>query len=45
MYTFQRYSGIFIFLFLIYHVITTTVAKYYTHDIERDPVRRVARRS
>ena len=33
MYTFQRYSGIFIFFFLIYHVITTTVTKYLTHDI------------
>ncbi len=33
MYTLQRYSGVFIFLFLIYHVLTTTVAKYYTHDI------------
>ena len=35
MYTLQRYSGIFIFLFLIYHVMTTTVTKYYTHDISR----------
>lgn len=35
MYTLQRYSGIFIFLFLIYHVITTTVTKYLTHDISR----------
>ncbi|RYG23784.1 succinate dehydrogenase [bacterium] len=33
MYTLQRYTGIFIFLFLIYHVITTTVTKYLTHDI------------
>ena len=33
MYTLQRYSGIFIFLFLIYHVVTTTIAKYYTGDI------------
>ena len=33
MYTLQRYSGIFIFLFLIYHVITTTVTKYVTHDV------------
>lgn len=30
MYTFQRYSGIFIFVFLLYHVYTTTVAKYMT---------------
>lgn len=28
MYTFQRWSGIVLFLFLIVHVITTTVAKY-----------------
>lgn len=28
MYTLQRYSGIFIFLFLIYHTLTTTFAKY-----------------
>ena len=33
MYTLQRYSGVFIFLFLIYHVLTTTVNKYYNHDI------------
>ena len=33
MYTLQRYSGIFIFLFLIYHVATTTITKYVTHDI------------
>ncbi len=30
MYTFQRYSGVFIFFFLLYHVYTTTVAKYMT---------------
>lgn len=36
MYTFQRYSGIFIFAFLIYHVSTTTVAKYIQHSI--DPI-------
>ena len=35
MYTLQRVSGVFIFLFLIYHVITTTVTKYVTHDIHR----------
>lgn len=35
MYTLQRVSGIFIFVFLIYHVITTTVTKYATHDIHR----------
>ena len=34
MYTLQRYSGVFIFLFLIYHVFTTTVAKYYTGDVK-----------
>jgi succinate dehydrogenase / fumarate reductase, cytochrome b subunit len=28
MYTLQRYSGIVIFLFLIYHVLSTTVTKY-----------------
>ena len=28
MYSLQRWSGIYLFLFLIYHVITTTVAKY-----------------
>ncbi len=34
MYTFQRYSGIFLFFFLIYHVISTTVRKYWTGDPE-----------
>ncbi len=29
MYTFQRWSGVFIFFFLIYHVFTTTVAVKY----------------
>jgi len=32
MYTFQRYSGLFIFLFLIYHTTTTTGAKYLGGD-------------
>lgn len=32
MYTFQRYSGIFLFLFLIFHVSTTTGRKYVNHD-------------
>ena len=31
MYTLQRWTGIFLFLFLIYHVITTTVMKYVNH--------------
>jgi len=30
MYTFQRWSGIFLFIFLIVHVITTTGYKYVT---------------
>lgn len=30
MYTFQRWTGIVVFLFLLYHVITTTGAKYLT---------------
>jgi succinate dehydrogenase / fumarate reductase, cytochrome b subunit len=34
MYAFQRYSGVFLFFFLIYHVISTTVYKYITHDAE-----------
>jgi len=34
MYTFQRYSGVFIFFFLMYHVATTTVAKYVTGSTE-----------
>jgi succinate dehydrogenase / fumarate reductase cytochrome b subunit len=29
MYTFQRWSGVFLFLFLIYHVLSTTGVKYY----------------
>lgn len=33
MYTLQRYSGIFIFFFLIYHVVTTTGQKYFRGDI------------
>ena len=36
MYTLQRYSGVFIFVFLCYHVATTTVAKYLNHSI--DPI-------
>lgn len=32
MYTFQRYSGVFLFLFLTFHVSTTTVNKYLHHD-------------
>lgn len=32
LYYFQRVSGILIFFFLIYHVISTTVYKYLTHD-------------
>jgi succinate dehydrogenase / fumarate reductase cytochrome b subunit len=32
MYTFQRYTGIFLFFFLILHVATTTGAKYLNHD-------------
>ncbi|MEZ0324313.1 MAG: hypothetical protein ACAH95_00260 [Fimbriimonas sp.] len=34
MYSFQRYSGIFLFFFLIYHVLTTTVNKYLTGNPE-----------
>jgi len=34
MYTFQRWSGIFIFAFLLYHVISTTGAKYYYNNAE-----------
>ena len=30
MYTLQRYSGVFLFFFLIYHVLSTTVQKYFT---------------
>src|SRR5439155_6641489 len=32
MYTFQRYSGIFLFLFLAFHVATTSGNKYLHHD-------------
>lgn len=32
MYTFQRYTGIFLFVFLIYHVVSTTGVKYLHHD-------------
>jgi len=32
MYLFQRVSGIYIFFFLTYHVISTTGNKYYHHD-------------
>jgi succinate dehydrogenase / fumarate reductase cytochrome b subunit len=34
MYTLQRYSGLFIFFFLILHVSTTTGAKYLNHNSE-----------
>ncbi len=34
MYTLQRWSGIFLFFFLIYHVLTTTVAKYLSGSAE-----------
>ncbi|MGV3615906.1 MAG: ferric reductase-like transmembrane domain-containing protein [Fimbriimonas sp.] len=34
MYTFQRWTGVFIFLFLAYHVFSTTGVKYYTQDAE-----------
>jgi succinate dehydrogenase / fumarate reductase cytochrome b subunit len=34
MYTFQRWSGVFIFLFLAYHVLSTTGYKYYTGNAE-----------
>ncbi|MEA2553699.1 MAG: succinate dehydrogenase / fumarate reductase, cytochrome b subunit [Fimbriimonadaceae bacterium] len=37
MYTFQRYSGVFLVFFLIYHVITTTGKKYFFHSAE--PIR------
>jgi succinate dehydrogenase / fumarate reductase cytochrome b subunit len=32
MYTLQRLSGIFLFVFLIYHTIENTGMKYYNHD-------------
>jgi succinate dehydrogenase / fumarate reductase cytochrome b subunit len=32
MYTLQRWSGVFLFFFLIFHVCTTTVQKYLTGD-------------
>lgn len=32
MFTLQRWSGIYLFFFLIYHVLTTTGAKYLNHD-------------
>ncbi|HWA84347.1 MAG TPA: hypothetical protein VG820_12965, partial [Fimbriimonadaceae bacterium] len=32
MYTFQRYSGVFLFFFLCFHVATTTGRKYLHHD-------------
>jgi succinate dehydrogenase / fumarate reductase cytochrome b subunit len=32
MYTLQRYTGLFIFFFLILHISTTTGAKYLNHD-------------
>lgn len=34
MYTFQRWTGIFIFAFLAYHVLSTTGVKYYTNNPE-----------
>jgi succinate dehydrogenase / fumarate reductase cytochrome b subunit len=34
MYSFQRYSGMFLFFFLIYHVLSTTGYKYWTGDPE-----------
>jgi succinate dehydrogenase / fumarate reductase cytochrome b subunit len=34
MYTFQRWSGIFLFLFLTYHVISTTGVKYWNGSAE-----------
>ncbi len=33
MYTLQRYSGIFLFLFLAFHIATTTITKYVTGSI------------
>jgi succinate dehydrogenase / fumarate reductase, cytochrome b subunit len=35
MYSMQRWSGVFLFLFLIYHVSATTIYKYVTGDVER----------
>lgn len=32
MYTLQRYTGVFLFLFLIFHVSSTTASKYFHHD-------------
>ena len=32
MYTLQRWTGVFLFFFLIFHVVTTTVMKYITHS-------------
>lgn len=32
MYTLQRYTGLFLFIFLIFHVSTTTGRKYINHD-------------
>jgi succinate dehydrogenase / fumarate reductase, cytochrome b subunit len=32
MYTFQRWTGLFLFLFLAFHVSTTTIAKYIAND-------------
>jgi succinate dehydrogenase / fumarate reductase cytochrome b subunit len=34
MFTFQRYSGVIVFFFLIYHVITTTGDKYLHHGTQ-----------
>jgi succinate dehydrogenase / fumarate reductase cytochrome b subunit len=34
MYTLQRWSGVFIALFLVYHVTTTTGLKYLNHDAD-----------
>lgn len=34
MYTFQRWSGVFLFFFLLFHVVTTTGAKYMANSAE-----------
>jgi succinate dehydrogenase / fumarate reductase, cytochrome b subunit len=34
MYVFQRFSGIYLFFFLIFHVLTTTGTKYMSHSAE-----------
>jgi succinate dehydrogenase / fumarate reductase, cytochrome b subunit len=35
MYSAQRWTGLFLFFFLIYHVSATTIYKYVTGDLER----------